>query len=60
MNENTNQLLRQHWPKSTDFKATTLAEVIPVFEQLNHRPSKTLGFETPAKLMQDYLVAKAA
>ena len=60
LNENTNGLLRQYWPKSTDFKAVTPAQVIPVLEQLNNRPRKTLGFETPAKLMQDHLAAKAA
>lgn len=60
LNENTNGLLRQYWPKSTDFKTVTPAQVIPVVEQLNNRPRKTLGFETPAKLMQDHLAAKAA
>jgi IS30 family transposase len=60
LNENTNGLLRQYCPKSTDFKAVTPAQVIPVLEQLNNRPRKTLRFETPAKLMQDHLAAKAA
>ncbi|MBL4708475.1 MAG: IS30 family transposase [Flavobacteriales bacterium] len=60
LNENTNGLLRQYWPKSTDFKQVPPAEIKAVVKQLNHRPRKTLGFETPAKLMQDYLAAKAA
>ena len=30
LNENTNCLLRQYWPKGTDFKAVTTIEVNPV------------------------------
>lgn len=60
LNENTNGLLRQYWPKSTDFKKVTQEEVDAVIYQLNNRPRKTLGFETPSYLMQNHLAAQAA
>jgi len=60
LNENTNGLLRQYWPKSTDFKAVTHREVRHVVDKLNHRPRKTLGFKTPAQLMHNHLAAQAA
>ena len=59
LNENTNGLLRQYWPKSTEFKKVTQKEVDAVIHQLNNRPRKTLGFETPLDLMQNYLAAQA-
>ncbi len=40
LNENTNGLLRQYFPKSTDFKQVTQAEVEGAVEQLNNRPRK--------------------
>lgn len=60
LNENTNGLLRQYWPKSTDFKKITQEEVDVVVFDLNNRPRKTLGFETPEHLMDNYLAAQAA
>lgn len=60
LNENTNGLLRQYWPKSTDFKKITQEEVDAVVWDLNNRPRKTLGFETPENLMDNYLAAQAA
>jgi transposase, IS30 family len=46
-NENTNGLVRQYFPKKTDFSKITDAEVERVMERLNNRPRKTLGFRTP-------------
>lgn len=60
LNENTNGLLRQYWPKCTDFKQVSDEEVAAVMTQLNQRPRKTLGFKTPADLMHNYLAAQAA
>ena len=60
LNENTNGLLRQYWPKSTDFRKVSEAEVNDVIEELNNRPRKTLGYKTPAHLMKEYLLPLAA
>jgi IS30 family transposase len=42
---------RQYFPKSTDFKQVTQAEVDSAVEQLNNRPRKKLNYKTPAELM---------
>lgn len=47
VNENTNGLLRQYFPKRHDFATITEAEVERVAERLNERPRKTLGYRTP-------------
>ena len=60
LNENTNGLLRQYWPKSTNFKQVSNGEVRRVVNKLNNRPRKTLGFKTPAQLMHNHLAAQAA
>ena len=47
LNENTNGLVRQYFPKKHDFTRITDAEVQRLAELLNNRPRKTLGFRTP-------------
>jgi len=60
LNENTNGLLRQYWPKSTDFKKISANEVAAVIIHLNDRPRKKLGYKTPADLMMKHMAAIAA
>jgi IS30 family transposase len=47
LNENTNGLVRQYFPKGTDFTRITDTEIEWVMQRLNHRPRKTLEFQTP-------------
>ena len=46
MNENTNGLLRQYFPKGTDLSRWTAAEIEAVATTLNSRPRKVLGWKT--------------
>ena len=47
LNENTNGLIRQYFPKKTDFRQITHKDMKRVEFLLNHRPRKTLGFLSP-------------
>jgi IS30 family transposase len=55
-NENTNGLLRQYFPKGTDFTRYALVDLEGVAKTLNERPRKTLGFKTPAEAMNELLL----
>jgi IS30 family transposase len=46
-NENTNGLIRQYFPKGSDFSPITTDQLVFVKERLNHRPRKCLDFQTP-------------
>ena len=54
-NENTNGLLRQYFPKGTDLSVPTQAYLNKVARELNQRPRKTLGFQTPANKLDQAL-----
>jgi IS30 family transposase len=47
LNENTNGLVRQYFPKGMDFATLTSAKVQYVEDLLNNRPRKTLGYRSP-------------
>ena len=46
-NENTNGLLRQYFPKSSDLSAHSADDLDWVAAELNDRPRKRLGFKKP-------------
>ena len=46
-NENTNGLIRQYFPKKTDFSKVTLEEIKFAQNQLNERPRKVLDWDCP-------------
>jgi IS30 family transposase len=50
-NENLNGLLRQFFPKGTDFTRTSHRQVARVEQLLNERPRKRLGYRTPAEIL---------
>ncbi len=47
LNENTNGLLRQYFPKGSDFKNIHEKDVDEATQELNHRPRKCLGYLKP-------------
>lgn len=49
-NENANGLLREYFPKGTDFTTVSDAELAAVEYALNTRPRKRLGFKTPLQV----------
>lgn len=50
-NESTNGLIRQYFPKGTDFGSITQSMLDEVETALNTRPRKTLKYKTPAQIM---------
>ncbi len=55
--ENTNGLLRQYFPKGTDLRVHTAAHLACVAAELNARPRKILGWETPSRQLDRLLVS---
>ena len=51
-NENINGLLRQYFPKGTNFKTTTQAKIRRTENRLNVRPRKSLEFRSPKDIFQ--------
>jgi transposase, IS30 family len=54
-NENANGLLRQYFPKGTDFKRVSRREVERVERLLNERPRRRLNYKTPLEVLADRL-----
>ncbi len=47
LNENTNGLIRQYFPKGCDFATITQKDIRRAMDRLNNRPRKCLGMKTP-------------
>lgn len=54
-NENTNGLIRDYFPKRTDFRMISDEELNYVERELNERPRKRLGYETPLQVFSGAL-----
>ena len=54
-NENTNGLIRDFFPKSTDFRRVTPGELAEAQHLLNTRPRQTLKWATPAEALAKLL-----
>lgn len=52
--ENTNGLVRQYFPKGTDFSVVTSLDLRFVMDRLNNRPRKVLDFQTPFEVWRAY------
>ncbi len=53
-NENTNGLLRDYFPKGSDLRVHDAARLAEVAAEVNDRPRKTLGWTTPARLLEQF------
>jgi transposase, IS30 family len=54
-NENTNGLLRQYFPKGADVSPYTADDLDKVAAEMNYRPRKTLGWDSPAEALEKLL-----
>ncbi len=52
-NENTNGLLRQYMPKSSDLSLVTDKQLRSYVCALNHRPRKCLGYRSPFEVFHN-------
>jgi IS30 family transposase len=58
-NENTNGLVRDFWPKGTDFSKIPTKQIVWVQNALNDRPRQTLNWETPRERMNKLISSHA-
>jgi IS30 family transposase len=57
LNENTNGLIRQYFPKHTDLSVHTARDLQQVADELNQRPRLALGDKTPEQAMRALLIS---
>lgn len=57
-NENTNMLIRDYFPKGTDFDTITRKEIKRVQNELNERIRKTLNWESPKDVFENEILNK--
>ena len=54
-NENLNGLIRQYFPKKSNFENITKQEIETVINTLNNRPRKRFGYKTPNEIFAQKL-----
>ncbi len=59
-NENTNELLRQYFPKKTDLSLHSPEHLLSVVTEINDRPRRVLRWQTPHEVFQAAAVALIA
>jgi len=47
LNENTDGLIRQYFPKNYNFTTITAQQIKKAMNKFNNQPRKSLGFKTP-------------
>jgi len=52
LNEHTNGLLRDFFPKGTDFRTVSQEELDRVVDLINNRPRRSLNFRTPKEVLE--------
>ncbi len=57
LNENTNGLIRQYFPKKTSLETIDKEHIAYVQDKLNNRHRKSLNFQKPANLFHNSFVA---
>lgn len=55
-NENSNGLIRDYFPKGTDFNTITKKRLKEVQNQLNERPRKVLNLQTPKEVFESLIL----
>lgn len=58
LNEYTNKLIRQYFPKNKPLDNVSQSYIIEVMEKLNNRPRKKLGYKTPKQVFYHYIYQK--
>lgn len=59
-NENSNGLIRDYYPKGTDFSTISKNDLKRVQNELNERPRNVLNWKTPKEVFEDYILKKIA
>jgi IS30 family transposase len=59
-NENSNCLIRDYFPKGTDFSTVSKARLKEVQNQLNERPRHVLDYRTPKEVFEEMILKQIA
>lgn len=54
-NERHNGILRQYIPKGTDIDGYSDEDILSIADEINSRPRRVLGYQTPVELFSTFL-----